>query len=475
MPDGGKQNSLTDVLVKLPVAIGSRMKRCQACAELVPVLEASDLDVTRDFLCDKHDNFPGGQQHRFCEVCGSRVDTLFGQFKKGWLCDDCLIQRPFSNKRERLAFLDDLGRKRFFASIETQSLREAALSCLTWLTGLEDDPVTGCSEELNWSAIDPPNWDLLGIDTDGPPALYAFRPWLQPFVSAEDALKALNEALSFNEEGVAPSSSNSRIAAHPANSGYMRLFAEFWEIQFLDGPLCRLKNSSGLEYLDYFLFHPKTEHQTPVDVEIAAGKAAIPPAFVDQDIAIEAGLNVATGGIQWESPGGESASTPCENSLDSRYEDLEADVWLGRLRKNLDEDMMFDSPDKDPEEDVSFITEEWKADYIQTLRLELTKFDTQIADLRRRNGDLREMIRLREIRSAILHQLKEYSQNQKRGWDPLNSRARKKISNALKRAIGSIKKHDPELAAHLEQSLFPFSRPYQYRPDPRVVWLRKPR
>jgi len=86
---------------------------------------------------------------------------------------------------------------------------------------------------------------------------------------------------------------------------------------------------------------------------------------------------------------------------------------------------------------------------------------------------LTEVQRLREIKQGVLDQVRELSKRPKRGWDKENDRARKRIGNAIDRAIEHIETHKQlrTLATHLIDNLKSLRFPYSYNPQPTIHWI----
>jgi len=99
--------------------------------------------------------------------------------------------------------------------------------------------------------------------------------------------------------------------------------------------------------------------------------------------------------------------------------------------------------------------------------LELTK-EREEAD---RDNDKARLILIDKELEQINQELKLNTVSRKRKqWDPQNEKARKSISNAIRRAITEIEKHNNVLAEHLKAHLTPVRFPYQYTADPSKTW-----
>ena len=109
---------------------------------------------------------------------------------------------------------------------------------------------------------------------------------------------------------------------------------------------------------------------------------------------------------------------------------------------------------------------------LKTSYEQLQEVDIEI-DRAEKDSDVTEVQRQREIKQGVLDQVRELSKRPKRGWDKENDRARKRIGNAIDRAIEHIETHKQlrNLATHLIDNLKSLRFPYSYNPQPPIHWI----
>jgi hypothetical protein len=92
------------------------------------------------------------------------------------------------------------------------------------------------------------------------------------------------------------------------------------------------------------------------------------------------------------------------------------------------------------------------------------------------NDDAR-LTPLREERSALLDSLSNLGLDKdgkkKKGWDPDNRAAQKRLRTSINRAIDVFADRAPDLAAHFRGTLKPLKFPFSYNPEPPIPWQIK--
>jgi len=198
---------------------------------------------------------------------------------------------------------------------------------------------------------------------------------------------------------------------------------DFWEIVYEDKPFPMVKHETGLDYISHLLGHAGARFETPHQLEDAVKGVVIPPDNVCSGMGKEALLEV---GLSIE---GRSSSGTIDPKAVGEYKkkakELEGEIK--KARENNDPaqvDLLM--------KDLAFIAKELKAGK---------------------------------------------ASSGKTVGSPQEEKARKKISEAINKAIKNIEKQDKSVATglgqHLSLSLTPITWPYFYRPDREINWITK--
>ena len=205
-----------------------------------------------------------------------------------------------------------------------------------------------------------------------------------------------------------------------SSGNVFRREGDYWIVTYGETGDLKIKTSVGMEYIGYLLAHAGERFRTPLELEAAVRGQTIGThahySKMTEERLEEEGLSI-------------------QRSVYERY-----DPTTKSLLKTCDE--------------------------------QLQEVDRDI-DRAEKDSNVTEVQRLREIRQGVLDQVRELSKRPKRGWDEENDRARKRIWNAIDRAIEHIKIHKQlqSLATHLIDNLKPLRFPYSYNPQPPIHWV----
>jgi len=234
---------------------------------------------------------------------------------------------------------------------------------------------------------------------------------------AEDFAAAL-EALEIEEHNKSEGAETTKC--EETNGNVFRREGDYWIVTYGEKGDLKIKTSVGMEYIGYLLAHAGERFRTPLDLEAAVR---------GQTIGTHAHHSEMT-----------------EKQLEKEGLSIQRSVYekYDHTTKSL----------------------------LKTCHEQLQEVDREI-DRAEKDSNVTEVQRQREIRQGVLDQVRELSKRPKRGWDEENDKARKRIWNAIDRAIEHIKIHKQlqSLATHLIDNLKPLRFPYSYNPQPPIHWV----